>query len=196
MNLPIRLAELTRTPVNFDESREPNHVVIQATEPELFKCPFVMITEVGVDLLRRGRSEGAARLPAKGRLHVGRRLLGLVRVEPLGARAAQGAAGQRVSDHRRADEPLDLPHAVRLEAFSADSVDRMGLQRHRRRSAVPTARPPTPAPSSMRRDASSCSSRTTPTSATRTSASPTIRRTSTIFRWKATRSGSTSCCTR
>ena len=47
INLPIRLSELTRTPVNFDSSREPNHVVIQATEPELFKCPFVMITEVG-----------------------------------------------------------------------------------------------------------------------------------------------------
>jgi len=47
MNLPIRLSELTKTPVNFDESHEPNHVVIQATEPELFKCPFVMITEVG-----------------------------------------------------------------------------------------------------------------------------------------------------
>src|SRR5687768_9608884 len=47
MNLPIRLSELTKTPVNFDEHREPNHVVIQATEPELFKCPFVMITEVG-----------------------------------------------------------------------------------------------------------------------------------------------------
>jgi hypothetical protein len=47
MNLPIRLAELTKTPVNFDKTREPNHVVITATEPELFKCPFVMITEVG-----------------------------------------------------------------------------------------------------------------------------------------------------
>ncbi len=47
MNLPIRLSELTKAPVNFDETREPNHVVIQATEPELFKCPFVMITEVG-----------------------------------------------------------------------------------------------------------------------------------------------------
>jgi len=47
MNLPIRLAELTKTPVNFDANREPNHVVIQATEAELFKCPFVMITEVG-----------------------------------------------------------------------------------------------------------------------------------------------------
>jgi hypothetical protein len=47
MNLPIRLAELTRTPVNFDDRKEPNHVVIQASEPELFKCPFIMITEVG-----------------------------------------------------------------------------------------------------------------------------------------------------
>ena len=47
MNLPIRLAELTKTPVNFDEHNEPNHVVIQLTEPELFKCPFIMMTEVG-----------------------------------------------------------------------------------------------------------------------------------------------------
>ena len=47
MNLPIRLSELTRAVVNFDSSHEPNHVVIQAIEPELFKCPFVMITEVG-----------------------------------------------------------------------------------------------------------------------------------------------------
>ena len=47
MNLPIRLSELTKTPVNFDAQKEPNHVVILATEPELFKCPFVMMTEVG-----------------------------------------------------------------------------------------------------------------------------------------------------
>ena len=47
MNLPTRLSELTRAPVNFDPSHEVNHVVIQATDPELFRCPFVMITEVG-----------------------------------------------------------------------------------------------------------------------------------------------------
>ena len=47
MNLPIRLSELTKAPVNFDESHEPNHVVIQATEDELFKCPFVMMSEFG-----------------------------------------------------------------------------------------------------------------------------------------------------
>ena len=47
MNLPIRLSELTKAPVNFDENKDPNHVVIQATEPELFKCPFVMMSEFG-----------------------------------------------------------------------------------------------------------------------------------------------------
>ena len=47
MNLPIRFAELTKALVNFDPAHEPNHVVIQATDPELFRCPFVMITEVG-----------------------------------------------------------------------------------------------------------------------------------------------------
>ena len=72
MNLPIRLSELTRPPVNFDETHEPNHVVIQATEPELFKCPFVMITEVGATFFRRAGSQSASRGPAKGRLHVGR----------------------------------------------------------------------------------------------------------------------------
>jgi hypothetical protein len=47
-NLPIRLSELTKTPVNFEEDKEEvNHVVIQMTEDELFKCPFVMMTEVG-----------------------------------------------------------------------------------------------------------------------------------------------------
>jgi hypothetical protein len=51
MNLPLRLSELTKTPVNFDESHEPNHVVIQATEAELFKCPFVMMSEFGGALI-------------------------------------------------------------------------------------------------------------------------------------------------
>jgi hypothetical protein len=47
MNLPIRLSELTKAPVNFDSDNEVNHVVIQATEDELFKCPFVMMSEYG-----------------------------------------------------------------------------------------------------------------------------------------------------
>lgn len=47
INLSIRLSELSRAAVNFDSGGEPHHVVITMTEAELFKCPFVMMTEVG-----------------------------------------------------------------------------------------------------------------------------------------------------
>ncbi len=46
-NLSIRLSELTKTVVNFDESRDPNYYVVTATDPELFQCPFVMMSEFG-----------------------------------------------------------------------------------------------------------------------------------------------------
>lgn len=47
VNLSIRLSELTRTVVSFDAAREPRHLVVRPTDPELFQCPFVMATEVG-----------------------------------------------------------------------------------------------------------------------------------------------------
>jgi hypothetical protein len=46
-NLSIRLSELTKSRVNFDKNGDPNHYVMQATEEELFNCPFVMMTEPG-----------------------------------------------------------------------------------------------------------------------------------------------------
>ena len=46
-NLSIRLAELSDAVVNFDKHGTPDYVVIQATEPELFKCPFLMVTNHG-----------------------------------------------------------------------------------------------------------------------------------------------------
>ena len=47
VNLSIRLSELTKTRISMDRTGEPNHVVIRLTDPELFQCPFVMMTEVG-----------------------------------------------------------------------------------------------------------------------------------------------------
>lgn len=47
VNVSIRLAELTKTVVSFDAQREPRHLVVRPTDPELFQCPFVMATEVG-----------------------------------------------------------------------------------------------------------------------------------------------------
>jgi hypothetical protein len=46
-NLSIRLSELTKTPVSLDEGRNPNTLLIRWTDPELFGCPFVVMTEPG-----------------------------------------------------------------------------------------------------------------------------------------------------
>jgi hypothetical protein len=46
-NLSIRLSELTKAPVNFDQAHDPNYFVVSMTDEALFNCPFVMITEVG-----------------------------------------------------------------------------------------------------------------------------------------------------
>ena len=47
INLSVRLSELTKTSISTDASGEPNHLVIRLTDPELFQCPFIMMTEVG-----------------------------------------------------------------------------------------------------------------------------------------------------
>ena len=105
-----------------------NHVVIQMTEPELFECPFVMMTEVGAATSRPEEAKAMRTVPAEGRIPVGGRFVGRVRLGALGQRAAEGAAGGRVSDFRCADESLDVSHALRREALPADSVDRLDEQ--------------------------------------------------------------------
>ena len=47
IDLMIRLAELTRTPVGFDAAKQPEHLIVRLTDPELFQCPFIMMQEVG-----------------------------------------------------------------------------------------------------------------------------------------------------
>jgi hypothetical protein len=47
INLSIRLSELTRTEISTDAAGEPNHLVMTLTDPALFQCPFIMMTEVG-----------------------------------------------------------------------------------------------------------------------------------------------------
>jgi hypothetical protein len=46
-NLSIRLSELTRTYVGMDSEDVPKHLLINLRQPELFHCPFIMMTEVG-----------------------------------------------------------------------------------------------------------------------------------------------------
>ena len=47
INLSIRLSELTRTPVVMDAAKEPETLLINLKSPELFRCPWIMISEPG-----------------------------------------------------------------------------------------------------------------------------------------------------
>jgi len=47
INLSYRLSELTTTSVSRDAHGSYNHAVFQLTDAELYKCPFIMITEPG-----------------------------------------------------------------------------------------------------------------------------------------------------
>jgi hypothetical protein len=47
VNFPYRLAELTMTPVSKDSRRNPNHVIVGLADPELYRCPMIMMYEVG-----------------------------------------------------------------------------------------------------------------------------------------------------
>jgi hypothetical protein len=46
LNLSIRLAELTKTSVSLRDG-EPNYLTVRFTDPAMFGCPFIMMTEVG-----------------------------------------------------------------------------------------------------------------------------------------------------
>jgi len=46
-NFSVRLAELTRTRVRFDEGREPHFVVMPMTEPLLYQCPMIFMEDFG-----------------------------------------------------------------------------------------------------------------------------------------------------
>jgi hypothetical protein len=47
INFSTRLSELTLTRISRTGDGAPNHVVLQLTDPLLFQCPFIMMTEVG-----------------------------------------------------------------------------------------------------------------------------------------------------
>ena len=47
IDLSIRLSELTKTPVSFDKSGYPQHLNVRLTDDELYRCPIIIMQEVG-----------------------------------------------------------------------------------------------------------------------------------------------------
>ena len=65
-NLSIRVSELTKTSVGFDRQGAPTHLLISLGSPELFRCPFIMMTEVGALDLDDGEAKGLREYLLKG----------------------------------------------------------------------------------------------------------------------------------
>jgi hypothetical protein len=66
LNLTSRLSELTRTRIARDHSGTPGVAVITPTDPELFNCPFVMMTEPGGAYLDEDEAAGLRKYLLKG----------------------------------------------------------------------------------------------------------------------------------
>lgn len=66
INLSIRLSELTRTPVTMDQTNEPETLLINLKSPELFHCPFLMMTEPGGAYLDEEESKNLRAYLQKG----------------------------------------------------------------------------------------------------------------------------------
>jgi hypothetical protein len=65
-NLSIRLSELTKTPVSIDSDGLPKHLLLNLSSPELFHCPFIMMTEVGSIYLDDAEAKGLREYLLKG----------------------------------------------------------------------------------------------------------------------------------
>jgi len=47
LNFPIRLGELTKTRISRQPGGESNHLVVRATDPFLYQCPFLLASDIG-----------------------------------------------------------------------------------------------------------------------------------------------------
>jgi hypothetical protein len=65
-NFPWRMRQLTTVPVSMNTREQPNHVVVTLDDPNLFKCPFIMMTEVGNIYLSAEHAENLRMYLEKG----------------------------------------------------------------------------------------------------------------------------------
>jgi Domain of unknown function (DUF4159) len=66
INMSVRLSELTKTTVGFNGPEDPKHLVVRLTDPTLFQCPFIMMTEVGAAYMDDAEAEALRNYLLKG----------------------------------------------------------------------------------------------------------------------------------
>jgi len=65
-NVSIRLSELTKTTITREGDGSPRHVLVQFNDPQIFSCPFVMMTEPGGAFLDPQEAKGLRAYVEKG----------------------------------------------------------------------------------------------------------------------------------
>ena len=65
-NVSIRLSELTKTSITRESDGSPRHVLVRFSDPQIFSCPFVMMTEPGGAFLTPQEAEGLRAYVEKG----------------------------------------------------------------------------------------------------------------------------------
>jgi hypothetical protein len=118
INLMIRLSELTRTPVTRGENGDPNYWVVHLTDREMFRCPFLMGSDVGTASFSDDEVQGLRSYLLKG---------GFLWVDDFwGTRAwNQWAAEMRrvLPDFQIFDIPQE--HPVRHMMFPVDELEQV-----------------------------------------------------------------------
>ena len=125
VNLSIRLSELTKTAVSFASSGEPKHLIVRLTDDELFRCPIIMMLEVGALFLD---DEDAARLRTyllKGGFLWVDDFWGSDRMGSLGEPDPESVPLRRVSHRRSQARPLmfrtlfELPRMPQIPSINS-----------------------------------------------------------------------------
>ena len=104
--LSRRRAELLHPPVRADANARrawqnggrPDYLTVRLTDDSLFQCPYLHMEDVGTVTFSEREVEALRELPAQGRVHLGGRLLGLLRVGAVGVGDLARAAAVGVSD--------------------------------------------------------------------------------------------------
>ena len=112
-NLMIRLSELTTTSVGFDEREEPDHVVVQFDDEQLFNYPFIFMSDVGTLRLSVGDEQRLREYLLKGGFLWVDDFWGPVCLGSMGRRDSQGPASRGIPHLRHPAGPSDPSGDVR-----------------------------------------------------------------------------------
>jgi len=115
INLMTRLGELTKTPISRDAQGNPNYWVVRLTDDELFRCPFLMGSDVGTIGLSGEEALGLRNYLLKG---------GFLWVDDFWGTPAWEQWSREIRRALPEAEIVDVPvgHALRHEMFDVNTV--------------------------------------------------------------------------